>query len=241
MAEPNLQLADPAEMVLAQEHLALRERVLDARERANRLRALTEHVEQRAARDEHALAELDGALGIAAQLQIEQLERQLTGCRLREIAVDVLSRELEPGQVVHYRQWFALLRAAGYHVKGKDPWPRFSRRSTAPTQSSSRTSQRQVSPARGSGLTHHHTRGLPTSFSFHRPCAEIRGWAPSLRPGRDQRPRWRPAGPLPGPHGGGEMDDPPATPDDAYPPCGHLRPPTGQAVRVDLTPALQPS
>ena len=64
-------------------------------------------------------------LGISAQLQIEALDRELGGRRLAEIAVAVLERELEPGQAVHYRDWYALLCRTGYRVRGKNPLASF--------------------------------------------------------------------------------------------------------------------
>jgi hypothetical protein len=121
----DLQLANPAEVALAQEYLGLRERVAEARHRADRLRTLAEHLDEQASRDEHALRELEGVLGLSAQLQIEQLDRDLGGKRLREIAVAVLEREIQPGQAVHYRDWYALLCAAGYRARGKDPLASF--------------------------------------------------------------------------------------------------------------------
>ena len=118
-------VADPALLALTEEYVALRARVTEARDRAERLRALADHVEEQAARDEHALKELEGVLGMDAQLRLESLDRELGGRRLREIAIDVLGREVQPGQPVHYRHWFALLRAAGYRVRGKDPLASF--------------------------------------------------------------------------------------------------------------------
>jgi len=120
-----VELANPDEVVLAQEYLNLKGRVSEGRERADRLRRLAEHLDEQASKDEHALNELEGALGMAAQLQIEQLDKELGGKRLQEIAVEVLSREVKPGQAVHYRDWYALLRAAGYRARGKDPLASF--------------------------------------------------------------------------------------------------------------------
>lgn len=117
--------ADPAEVALAQEYLNLKSRVGEARERADRLRKLAEHLDDQARKDEHALGELEGALGLAAQMQIEHLDKELGGRRLQEIAVEVLSREAEPGQAVHYRDWYALMCAAGYRVRGKNPLASF--------------------------------------------------------------------------------------------------------------------
>jgi len=120
-----LELADPAEMAVAREYLGLRKRIDEARERAERLRALAEHLEEQASQDEHMLRELEGVIGLTAQLQIEQLDHELGGKRLREIAVEVLSREIRPGQAVHYRDWYVLLCAAGYRARGKDPLASF--------------------------------------------------------------------------------------------------------------------
>lgn len=123
--EDLVQLADPAETALAHEFLALKARIAEARERVDRLRALADHVERQATRDEHVLRELEGALGLAAQMQIEQLDRELGGRRLLEVAISVLEREIEPGQTVHYRDWYALLCAAGFRARGQDPLANF--------------------------------------------------------------------------------------------------------------------
>lgn len=123
--DPDLQLADPAEIAVAQEYLSLKERIEEARTRADRLRTLAEHLDEQVSRDEHMLHELEGTLGLAAQLQIEQLDRELGGKRLQEIAIAVLEREIQPGQAVHYRDWYALLCAAGYRARGKDPLASF--------------------------------------------------------------------------------------------------------------------
>jgi hypothetical protein len=125
MEPEQLGIADPAEVEVAREYLTLRARIAEARERADRLRRLADYVEERAAADEHILRELEGAMGMRAQLQIEQLDRTLRGRRLGEVAVAVLRRELQPGQPIHYREWFALLTAAGFAVSGKDPLASF--------------------------------------------------------------------------------------------------------------------
>ena len=120
-----VELADPVETALAQEFLSLKAKVSEAKERASRLRALAEHLDEQCERDEHALRELEGALGLAAQMQIEQLDRELGGRRLLEVAVAVLAHRVTPGQAVHYRDWYALLQAAGFRVKGHDPLANF--------------------------------------------------------------------------------------------------------------------
>jgi len=117
--------APSAAATLSDEHRALAQRVSEQRERANRLRALADHVEEQAARDEHMLRELEGLLGIAPQLRLEQLDRCLRGQRLEEVAIEILTRKVAPGQPVHYREWFDLLRQAGHCVGGKDPFATF--------------------------------------------------------------------------------------------------------------------
>ena len=62
---------------------------------------------------------------IPTSWRIEQLDRELGGRRLQEIAVSVLAQQIEPGQAVHYRDWYALLCAAGYRARGKDPLASF--------------------------------------------------------------------------------------------------------------------
>src|SRR5690349_4056413 len=125
MDAAGLGLADPTEVAVAEEYLLLKQRVAEARQRASRLRQLAEHLEIQASQDEHMLQELEGALGMRAQLQIEQLDRALSGRRVAEVAVAILKRERQPGQPVHYKDWFALLQAAGFKVAGKDPLASF--------------------------------------------------------------------------------------------------------------------
>lgn len=100
---------------------ALREAIREARERADRHRAVADALEARVARDEHLLAEIEELLELRPQLRIEHLDRRLRGQRLCEVAVEVLASERGFEEPVHYRQWFALLRKAGHEVGGKDP------------------------------------------------------------------------------------------------------------------------
>ena len=117
-------VADSDEALL-EERLALRDSIREARERADRHRALADALDSRIARDEHLLTEVEELLALRPQLRIEHLDRRLGGQRLREVAVEVLARERGFGEPVHYRQWFALLRKAGHDVAGKDPLASF--------------------------------------------------------------------------------------------------------------------
>ncbi len=118
-------VADPADAAIAEEYASLKHRISESRERADRLRALADHLERQASHDEHLLCEFEGAVGLAPQLRIEQLDSALGGKRLQEMAVDVLAREVQPGQAVHYREWYKFLLRAGYSARGKDPLASF--------------------------------------------------------------------------------------------------------------------
>jgi hypothetical protein len=103
------------------EFTAVATRVLEQRERAERVRALADQLEENAARDEHLLGELVALLGREAQLRLEDLDPRLRGQRLREVALEILRREVGPGAPIHYKQWYDLLIAAGHRVGGRDP------------------------------------------------------------------------------------------------------------------------
>jgi hypothetical protein len=96
-------------------------RVEQQREQADRLRALADQLEERTERDEHLLEELAGALGIAAQLRIEDLSPRLRGQRLQEVAVQVLETSWGADREIHYRAWYDLVVEQGHKVGGKDP------------------------------------------------------------------------------------------------------------------------
>lgn len=107
------------------EYSLLVERVALQREQADRLRTLAEQVEEQVARDEHLLGEMRAALGLSAQLRIDDLSPRLRGQRLQEIAVEVLRAQWEPGREIHYRAWYDLVTADGHKVGGKDPLATF--------------------------------------------------------------------------------------------------------------------
>lgn len=107
------------------EYESLLARVTQQREQADRLRALAEQFEERTAADEHLLEELAAALGMSAQLRIDQLSARLRGQRLREVALDILRSHWNPGAAIHYREWFDLVQQHGGKVGGKDPLATF--------------------------------------------------------------------------------------------------------------------
>lgn len=119
MLEPYTEIS--SEGVFERECRLLTSQIVSQRERAEHLRALADHLDQQADRDEHLLGELRSALGLDPQLRIEDLDRRLKGRRLREVALEILTREVGPGTPIHYKQWYSLLREAGFTVGGRDP------------------------------------------------------------------------------------------------------------------------
>lgn len=110
---------------LLDEYRELARCIAEQRERAERLLALADQASAQAEQQEHALRELAELLGVDPQLRIEELDIRLRGQRLQEIAVGVLCERHPEGEPIHYKQWYALLREAGYAVGGKDPLATF--------------------------------------------------------------------------------------------------------------------
>ena len=114
-------LASEIDETLRRECGELATAIAKGRERAERLQELADRAREQADRDEHALRELRRTLGVDPQLTIDNLDERLRGQRLQEIAVQVLAESDSAGEPVHYREWYSLLRTAGYTVGGKDP------------------------------------------------------------------------------------------------------------------------
>lgn len=84
---------------------------------------LLEEAEQTAIEAERYLKtirELGEVLEIEDQLSLTTLSEDLRGDRLREIAADVLWRHHKVGDVVHYKDWLALVVAEGHRIGGKN-------------------------------------------------------------------------------------------------------------------------
>jgi hypothetical protein len=115
------QLVSDIDETLRQECRSLATAIAEGRERAERLQELADRAHRQADRDELALRELRRTLGLDPQLTMDGLDDRLRGQRLQEIAVQVLAECHPAGEPVHYREWYSLLRTAGYTVGGKDP------------------------------------------------------------------------------------------------------------------------
>lgn len=118
------ELPQVAQAVLA-EYRLVRARTVEQRAQVDRLRALVERLEDQVARDERLLTELESACGLADQLRIDELDPILRGERLREVALQILTEEIPPGDEIHYRDWFALVQRAGHRIGGRDPLATF--------------------------------------------------------------------------------------------------------------------
>jgi hypothetical protein len=113
------------EEALDQQYEELSTRLIQHRERADLLQRLADQARDQADADERLLEELAAGLGRACQLRIEHLDKRLRGQRLQEIAIEILAARLQPGETIHYRQWFSWVEEEGFRVGGKDPLATF--------------------------------------------------------------------------------------------------------------------
>ncbi len=118
-------VASKAHSAVLNEYRELARSIATQRERAERLRALADQATAHAEEQERSLRDLAELLGIDPQLRLEELDARLRGQRLQEIAIRVLYERHPEGEPIHYKQWYALLREAGYSVGGKDPLATF--------------------------------------------------------------------------------------------------------------------
>lgn len=95
------------------------------RRRAEVHRQVLDEIEEQLAREEGLLREIEELSDRRPQLRLERLDKQLHGRRMREVSVEILRQERGPGQPIHYREWFSLVRARGFEVGGKDPLQTF--------------------------------------------------------------------------------------------------------------------
>jgi hypothetical protein len=103
------------------ERVIVAERVVELREQARRLHDLAVAADDDLAASVKLLHQIDEMLGLAPQLSIADVDDDLGGQRLREVAIQVLKRRKGRTATVHYKEWYALLVAEGHRVAGKDP------------------------------------------------------------------------------------------------------------------------
>jgi vacuolar-type H+-ATPase subunit I/STV1 len=109
-----------SDALLERERCSLIERVGQLKQRVETHRTVLEQLESQLAADQALLREVEELTDRRPQMRLERLDRELRGRRLREVAVDVLRRRGED-DALHYREWFSLLRAEGWEVRGRDP------------------------------------------------------------------------------------------------------------------------
>ena len=83
---PEADVSPDFQAAIVEEWRAVVQRIQDQRERADRLRALADQVNEQTRQDEALLAELEGLIGVAPQLRLETLDAELRGRRLQEVA-----------------------------------------------------------------------------------------------------------------------------------------------------------
>jgi len=109
-----------SDAVLERERRSLIERVAQLERRVETHRVVLEQLELQLVADQRLLREVEELTDRRPQMRIERLDRELRGQRLREVAVDILRRRGD-GDAVHYREWFSLVRAEGWEIRGRDP------------------------------------------------------------------------------------------------------------------------
>jgi hypothetical protein len=110
---------------LRREYEQMLMRLEKGRERAQRLRELADQAADQVIADERLVRSLAEVLGVSPQATIHDLGGALRGQRLREVAVEVLKKHMHPGEDLHYREWFEMLRDEDIVVAGKDPLATF--------------------------------------------------------------------------------------------------------------------
>jgi hypothetical protein len=106
--------------ILERERRCLIERVAQLERRVETHREVLEQLEPQLAADQRLLREIEELTDRRPQMRLERLDRELRGRRLREVAVEVLRRR-GGGDALHYREWFSLVRADGWEIRGRDP------------------------------------------------------------------------------------------------------------------------
>lgn len=118
-------LAARARSIIETERARLIERASELTPLTHQLRQLLDQAELELHENARRLQELDEKLGLAPQLPIDALDHELSGARLREVAVEVLRRHRSAGEPIHYRQWLELVVDSGVRVGGKNPTATF--------------------------------------------------------------------------------------------------------------------
>lgn len=117
-------LSEHVRRAVAEEREQVRARLDDLRAQSGRLHELVDRVDLDVEEATWLLRRIDEMLGLAPQLALE-VDGELRGRKLQEVAVRLLRERGQPEATVHYRDWYALLVDAGVRIAGKDPLATF--------------------------------------------------------------------------------------------------------------------
>jgi hypothetical protein len=119
----SLLLSDDFSAAAQAERERLRRESEVARAEVERLRVELAEAEAIALMLTQKIRAIEEVLGLAPQLSIAELDGELRGARLREVALAILREEVG-GEPVHYKRWYELV-VSRHRVAGKDPLATF--------------------------------------------------------------------------------------------------------------------
>ncbi|MBV9309776.1 MAG: hypothetical protein JOZ73_03035 [Solirubrobacterales bacterium] len=97
----------------------------EAQERMEHFETLAAEAREEAKRLADSIHAIEEVASLAPQLAMSEINEELRGERLREVALQVLQRLSASGDPVHYRIWFDALVQSGYRILGRDPLATF--------------------------------------------------------------------------------------------------------------------
>lgn len=100
-------------------------RLAEVRERVEHFETLAALAREEAKALADSIHAIEEVAGLAPQLTMCEINEELRGERLREVALEMLPRLSASGDPVHYRMWFDALVQSGYRILGRDPLATF--------------------------------------------------------------------------------------------------------------------
>ena len=109
------------ESALQEEYQRLTLSIAVSRERAETFEALVGRARSQIRKDEQTLAELGFRLGERPEIPNVLLK----GERILEVAISLIPDDVSVEKPIHYREWYRLIRNAGYYITGAQPLSNF--------------------------------------------------------------------------------------------------------------------
>ena len=106
------------------EHPVIVQRVLELREQAQRMHALSDRVDEELEEATRTLRGVEEMLGAAPQLSIDAFSGELRGRRLREIALEILRQRRSPARSCTIAIGTSWLSASEYVLRARIRWRR---------------------------------------------------------------------------------------------------------------------